>query len=73
MRENGFLGESVTDGRVIMVKTHYWDKAEKNSYQKAVILIRSPYDTLKAEFKRRGIGEHTSQITIIPDDGKYIL
>ena len=47
---NGFPGEGVTNGSVIVVKTH---ECDRNKFKKAVLLIRDPYEAILAEFNRR--------------------
>ncbi|ESP05360.1 hypothetical protein LOTGIDRAFT_102906 [Lottia gigantea] len=52
----GFPAEGVHDDTVILIKTHEWGEKEKGRYQKAVILIRDPFDALRAEFNRQHRG-----------------
>ena len=62
LRTGGFVGESVRDGSVIVVKTHtsdyQWkDDTEKRNkddayYGSAIMLIRNPFDALVAEWHR---------------------
>lgn len=53
---NGFPGESITDGRVLVVKTHESGPAARNHFQKAILLIRKPGEAILAEFNRRAAG-----------------
>ena len=58
-----FSGESVASGNVIVVKTHHADTRElpkdvqletgKTEYDKAIILVRNPFDALVSEANRR--------------------
>ena len=63
LQTRGFPGEFIHDGRVIVIKTHFgggrnWTHIHKQpDYKKAVILMRSPYDCLKALFNLRKAGK----------------
>ncbi|XP_070185073.1 WSCD family member GA21586-like [Littorina saxatilis] len=52
----GFLGESVRDGTVVAIKTHLVEK--DHPYERAILIIRNPYDAMFAEFNRRGSNNH---------------
>ena len=49
-----FKGEGVRTGKVIAIKTH-----EKNYviFDRAIVLIRNPYDAILADFNRRAAGK----------------
>ena len=55
LRRHGFVGESITSGSVLVVKTHkpsfYATKSGKSSniFQQAVYIIRNPFDAIIAE------------------------
>ena len=58
-----FPGESVASGNVVVVKTHHADTRElpkdvqletgKSNYDRAVVLVRNPFDALVSEANRR--------------------
>lgn len=55
----GFFGEMIdsSDGTTFGVKDHYiHGKKRSGSYEKAIILIRNPYDAFVAEFNRKSKG-----------------
>ncbi|XP_059144284.1 WSCD family member CG9164-like [Physella acuta] len=61
LRTHGFLGEGVANSSTILVKTHKCDAATLKRYEKAVLLIRHPYEAIKAEFNRKCNGGNTSE------------
>ncbi|KAK7088832.1 WSCD family member CG9164-like [Littorina saxatilis] len=52
----GFLGEGVRDGTVVAIKTHRVEK--EHPYDRAILIIRNPYDAIFAEFNRQGSRSH---------------
>ena len=50
---NGFPGEGVSDGSVVVVKTHEYNR---RNFDKAILVVRDPYDAILAEFNRRSGG-----------------
>ncbi|KAI5726149.1 hypothetical protein M8J77_024499 [Diaphorina citri] len=54
--KNGFPGEMITNESVSVVKTHEWGPYTRNKFGRAVLLIRSPGDSIVAEFNRRSGG-----------------
>ncbi|CAH1780846.1 unnamed protein product [Owenia fusiformis] len=60
--QNGFPGEGIKDGKVVVVKTHRVQTLDKGDYKQAIILLRNPFEAYLAEFKRH-FGGHTSGIT----------
>uniref|UniRef100_A0A8D8YQ98 WSCD family member AAEL009094 n=1 Tax=Cacopsylla melanoneura TaxID=428564 RepID=A0A8D8YQ98_9HEMI len=54
--KNGFPGEMITNASVSVVKTHEWGPFTRSKFDKAVLLIRSPGDSIVAEFNRRSGG-----------------
>ncbi|XP_046543868.1 WSCD family member CG9164-like [Haliotis rubra] len=56
LKQHGFPGKGVRDGRVVMVKTHEWGSEHRRAFSRAVLLIRDPFDSLLAEFNRRNGG-----------------
>ena len=64
-----FPGESVISGNVIVTKTHMSDSVElpddiriftgKTYYDKAILLVRNPYDALVSEANRRWNSKHS--------------
>ena len=53
---NGFPGEPVSNGSVLLVKTH--ESTRRDNFSKAVLLIRDPIDSFMAETNRKYVG-HT--------------
>jgi len=53
---NGFPGESVKNGRVLVVKTHESGLSARSQFQKAILLVRKPSEAILAEFNRRAAG-----------------
>ena len=64
MRQNGFIGEGIKGGNVLVVKTHtvmtQWygvkypqSKHDEPYYGAAIFILRNPYDALKPEWNRR--------------------
>jgi hypothetical protein len=49
----GFPGEGVTNSSVLVIKTHDWGINERKRYQRAILILRNPKETLLAEFNRR--------------------
>ena len=58
LMKNGFPAENVQDGSVIVVKTHEWGPEHIDKFDKAILLVRDPFDSLKSEFNRQ-YGGHT--------------
>ncbi|XP_023239513.1 WSCD family member AAEL009094 isoform X1 [Centruroides vittatus] len=56
LMRNGFPAESISNGSVVLIKTHEWGPAARKKYDKAILLIREPYGALLAEFNRRAGG-----------------
>lgn len=54
--KNGFPAESVTNGSVLVVKTHEWGSKARVPFLKAVLLVRSPGAAIQAEFNRQSGG-----------------
>ncbi|KAM3959499.1 WSCD family member AAEL009094 [Aphomia sociella] len=52
LRVHGFPAENVTDGSVLVVKTHEMPPLEHNKFKSAIILIRNPRDSILADFNR---------------------
>ena len=61
--KNGFPAESVVNGSVIAVKTHEWGPATRGIFNRAILLIRDPFDSILAEFNRRS-GGHTGHASL---------
>jgi hypothetical protein len=53
---NGFPAESIKDGRVLVVKTHESGETARVQFQKAILLVRKPSESILAEFNRRAAG-----------------
>ena len=71
--KNGFPGESVANGSVLAVKTHEWGQVTREQFDAAILLVRDPFDSILAEFKRRSGGHigHPSQEKFNKDNGRY--
>ena len=71
--KNGFPGESITNGSVIVVKTHEWGAVTRNQFAQAILLVRDPFDSILAEFNRRSGGHigHASQEKFARDKGRF--
>lgn len=52
LRMHGFPAENVTDGSVLVVKTHEAPPADLNKFQSAILLIRNPRNAILADFNR---------------------
>ena len=50
---NGFPGEGVADSSVLVVKTH---ETSRRNFNKAILLVRDPFEAILAEFNRRSGG-----------------
>ena len=59
LKLNGFPGEGVTDGSVLVVKTHEWGDKARSYYRGVVVLVREPVDSILSEFNRQNGGGHT--------------
>ncbi|KPJ12437.1 WSCD family member AGAP003962 [Papilio machaon] len=58
LRKKGFPAENISDGSVLVVKTHKYPPKNLNKFESAVLLIRNPRDAILAEFNRINSG-HT--------------
>ncbi|CAG4968403.1 unnamed protein product [Parnassius apollo] len=52
LRVHGFPAENVTDGSVLVVKTHEAPPVEPDKFKSAILLIRNPRDAILADFNR---------------------
>ncbi|CAH0758810.1 unnamed protein product [Diatraea saccharalis] len=52
LRVHGFPAENVTDGSVLVVKTHEAPPISPNKFKSALLLIRNPKDAILADFNR---------------------
>ncbi|KPJ12441.1 WSCD family member AGAP003962 [Papilio machaon] len=52
LKVHGFPAENVTDGTVLVVKTHEAPPLEPDKFKSAVLLIRNPRDAILADFNR---------------------
>ena len=58
LRRHGFVGENITTGSVLVVKTHEsasrsHSGKSKSDFQQVVFIIRNPYDSIISERNRR--------------------
>ncbi|KPJ12439.1 WSCD family member AGAP003962 [Papilio machaon] len=58
LRKHGFPAENISDGSVLVVKTHEYAPSNLEQFESAVLLIRNPRDAILAEFNRINSG-HT--------------
>ncbi len=49
LRRQGFPGENVRNGSVIVVKTHEFGPKTTDLFDKAILLIREPFSALQVE------------------------
>ncbi|KAK3086361.1 hypothetical protein FSP39_017393 [Pinctada imbricata] len=63
LKRNGFLGENIMNGSTVVVKTHEFTPFHLKTYQKAVLLIRNPYDAILSNFHLRHSKSHTGTAT----------
>ncbi|KAF5286574.1 hypothetical protein FQA39_LY16257 [Lamprigera yunnana] len=54
--KSGFPAESVSNGSVLVVKTHEWGANSRKMFTKAVLLVRAPAPAIQAEFNRQSGG-----------------
>lgn len=54
--KNGFPAESVSNGSVLVVKTHEWGASARSRFTKAILLVRTPAPAIQAEFNRQSGG-----------------
>ncbi|XP_013145776.1 PREDICTED: WSCD family member GA21586-like [Papilio polytes] len=52
LRKRGFPAENISDGSVLVVKTHKYPPKHLRKFESAVLLIRNPRDAILAEFNR---------------------
>ena len=71
--KNGFPAESITNGSVIVVKTHEFGSDALSSFDRAILLVRDPFASILAEFNRRSGGHvgHASAEKYRRNGGKY--
>ena len=59
LRDNGYPGEGVSDGKVVAVKTHYYGSNCSPKYDRVILLMRHPVRTLLADFNRQAtVNDH---------------
>ena len=61
--KNGFPAENVSNGSVLMVKTHEFGPEARSQFDRVILLVRDPFSSLRAEFNRRS-GGHTGHASI---------
>ena len=52
----GFAGENVADSRVVVILTHR--ETELLNYERAILIIRDPYDAILSQYNRRICDSH---------------
>lgn len=74
LRRNGFPGEGITDGSVVVVKTHEHGNHVKGAFDKAILLLRQPGDAILAELNRRMAGHRGFvQKSVLEKTSQFIL
>ena len=60
LKEGGFEGETITDKRVQVIKTHSPERSGRNKFpaERAILLVRSPLDALISQFHMVATGSH---------------
>ena len=59
LQTHGFPAGHTVDGTVVAVKTHRCGAATIARFDRAILLVRNPFDSLVAEFNRKHGGGHT--------------
>ena len=63
----------ILDGRATPIKSHARSEQEKiKNAHSAILILRNPFDTLRAEFKRTRVGK-TGQLTKVNMTGKKFV
>jgi len=67
LKAGGFAGETITDKRTHIIKTHSPDRSGKNMFlaERAILLVRNPLDVLVSQFNMLATGSHHLSI---PED-----
>ncbi|XP_050406983.2 WSCD family member AAEL009094 [Patella vulgata] len=66
MIDNGYLGEGITGGSVLVVKTHHRYDDQRGidgHYKKAILLLRNPYDAILSWFQLALTDNHTATVS----------
>ncbi|XP_064101521.1 WSCD family member AGAP003962-like [Macrobrachium rosenbergii] len=73
LMKNGFPAESVSNGSVVVVKTHEWGPEMRKAFSRAVLVLRDPYPAIQAEFNRQSGGHigHAQPDKYTRDKGRY--
>ena len=71
--KNGFPAESITNGSVLVIKTHEFGNDAISMFDRAILLVRDPFASILAEFNRRSGGHigHASVEKYRRNGGKY--
>ncbi|KAI0242306.1 WSC domain-containing protein 2 [Lamellibrachia satsuma] len=58
--KEGFPGEGLTNGSVIVIKTHWnFENHEIGKFTRAILIIRNPFEAIVSEYNRRQTQSHT--------------
>ncbi|XP_042210449.1 WSCD family member AAEL009094-like [Homarus americanus] len=73
LMKNGFPAESVSNGSVVVVKTHEWGPEMRKTFGRAILVMRDPYLAIQAEFNRQSGGHigHAQPDKYTRDGGRY--
>jgi len=71
--KNGFPAENISNGSVLAVKTHEWGREAMQPFDSAILVVRDPFSSLRAEFNRRSGGHigHASPDKYKRNNGKH--
>lgn len=62
LRKHGFPAEGIQNSSVIAIKTHELGDEKREVFDKAILLVRNPFDAMLAEFNRQ-FGGHIGHAT----------
>ncbi|KAA0197950.1 hypothetical protein HAZT_HAZT000570, partial [Hyalella azteca] len=73
LMKNGFPAESISNGSVIIVKTHEHGEQVRAPFSRSVLIIRDPFQSIMAEFNRQSGGHigHALPDKYSKDNGRY--
>ena len=62
LKDEGFPAEGVTSGKVVAIKTHEYGFKCEPKFEKAILLVRHPAETILSELNRQASGlNHTGK------------
>ena len=60
LKNNGFPGEGLRSGKVIAIKTHYYGSECSPKYDKVILLMRHPVETILSDFNGQASSNRTN-------------